>query len=262
MMLMNLLELMTEKEKLNTDVIISNEVRTFFIFAKEEGIISGLDSVKALFDYFDVDIDVRFHKQNGDSFRRGDILCSVIGKSQKVYKVLDKAVRLLSRSSGISTITDMYQKQLGNTSILDLGQYTPLYEELEQAAIKAGGGTILPDILLIDEIQIETIGSIEDAVSKASYMYPNHQIAIEITDISLFYQAIKTKATILILKHFNDEALRRAKLDTDQEKVLVIGGLITPARLLTLEKLKFEYLTTTFLISASRHLEFGVKLGN
>ncbi|CCV65828.1 Nicotinate-nucleotide pyrophosphorylase (Carboxylating) [Paracholeplasma brassicae] len=256
-----LFELMVDPSRKKRQTILSTDVTTFYIYSKEEGILSGNHVLKAFFDFYDLDIEFRFHKEDGTSFRRGDILCSIIGRANDVYYVLNDVVLLLARLSGISTITNYYKSKLGQTTLLDLKQYSPLYEAFEANALAYGGARELENLHLIDELEIEAYGNIEEAIAKAIYLYKDKRIGIEVTDIKLFYDVIKTDVEVIVLKYFNDEALRRARLDAPEDKILIIGGTITPNRLEMISKMGYPYLATPFVLNASRVLEFGVKLG-
>lgn len=256
-----LFEYIVDPSRKKKPTLLSKDVKTFYIYSKEDGILAGNQVLDSFFEFYDLDIEFRIHKEDGSSFKRGEILASIIGRASDVYFVLDEVTKLLARLSGIATIANYYQSKLGATRLLDLGDYTPLYESFEQETLRLTGVKKLENLYVINELEIDDAGGILEAVEKAKYIYPTETIALEITDIKLFYDAINTKADILILKHFNDEALRRAKLDAPSEKILVIGGTVLPQRLEYISKLSFSYLSTPFLINASRILEFDVKLG-
>ena len=61
--------------------MIVNEIKTLYIVALEDGVVSGLEDASQLITYYNSQLVPRLHKQDGDLMRRGDIFAI----TQRVY---------------------------------------------------------------------------------------------------------------------------------------------------------------------------------
>ncbi|MDY0209903.1 MAG: hypothetical protein RBQ91_00660 [Acholeplasma sp.] len=239
--------------------VVEKSNAVFYLVSKEEGIVSGLDEVISLLSIYDIEVSLRKHKENGNTVKRGEIVCSITGPKQSLYHVLDTVLYILGRMSGIASLVSYYQRKLATARVIDTKNYIPLEGSLLERAYQDGGAIQIPYYLL-DETLCDSHDSYEDAVSKTK-LITALPIALEVNDISRFYDALKTDAEILVLKYFNNEAIRRAILDNRGRKKIMIGGLILPNRLDIIGKESFDYLTTFLFQTASRVYEFAVKVG-
>lgn len=259
------MNIMTYFEKLVEDLsskpyhIVSKRPAVFYLISKEDGIISGINEVEMFLNLFDMNITFRKHKENGQHMKRGDIICSLQGEENSLYHALDVVKFILGKMSGIASMVQYYQNKLGQARIADLGLYSPGFEAIERVAFKDGGAEAL-SYYLIDETMVDLSESLKDAVEKAKYV-SDTIVALEVTDIAKFYDAMETSAEILIIKYFNDEAIRRAILDNRGQKILVVGGLILPNRLDVITSYQFDYLYSTLFNQAARIYDFALKVG-
>jgi nicotinate-nucleotide pyrophosphorylase (carboxylating) len=260
------MNIMTYFEKLVEDLsskpyhIVSKRPTVFYLISKEDGILSGIHEVEMFLNLFDMNINFRKHKENGQTMKRGDIICSFQGEEDSLYHALDVVKFLLGKMSGIASMVHYYQGKLGQARIGDLGLYTPGYEALEAVAFKDGGAEKL-SYYLVDETMVDLSASLKDAIDKAKFVHSGI-IALEVTDITKFYEAMDTNADVLIIKYFNDEAIRRAILDNRGQKILIVGGLILPNRLDIISSYQFDYLYSTLFNQAARIYDFALKVGN
>ena len=239
--------------------VLEKSPAVFYLIAKEEGIVSGINEVEMFLNLYDIELSFRKHKESGQVMKRGDIVCSISGPKSSLYHALDTVSFILGKMSGIASIASFYRKKLTHSSLINMGESRAVESIFYKEALKDGGAVELP-FALVDETMIDLYGSYEDAIAKTRISF-NNPIALEVNDISKFYDALKTDADILVLKYFNDEAIRRAIIDNKGQKRLMVGGLILPNRLDIIGSYQFDYLTTSLIYTAARIYEFAVKVG-
>lgn len=241
------------------NAMIDKTQGVFYLFSKEDGIVSGLDEIQTLLSLYDIDIEFRKHKQNGQSVKRGEILCAISGEKDTIYRILNTLTYIVGKMTGLASLVRLYQSKLQHATILDI-QDGPIVEQaLFQKALKDGGAVYL-DLFKIDETMIELNGSRSGAIEKAQAIQ-TQPVMIEITEVQQFYEIESAQVPFVCLKYLNDEAIRRIILDNRGRKRLIVGGLILPQRLDIIGSYQFDYLTTTLFANASRVYDIGVKVG-
>ena len=259
------MNIMTYYEKLIEDLnskpnhVLSKSPAVFYFISKEDGIISGVNEIEAFLSLYDISIGFRKHKESGQPLKRGDIVCSLQGPTDSLYHVLPVIKHMLGKMTGIASMVHYYQSKLQQARVIDFGQYMPLYDAIDQIAYK-DGGALLTKYYVVTETMIDLESNIEDAVNKAKLL-TEQPIAIEINDIAKFYDALATNTDAIIIKYFNDEAIRRAVLDNKGKKIIIVGGLILPNRLDIIGSYQFDYLYSSLFEQASRIYDFAVKVG-
>ncbi|MCU0104841.1 hypothetical protein N7603_04140 [Acholeplasma vituli] len=239
--------------------LIDKTQGVFYLFCKEEGIVSGLDEIQTLLSLYDIEIEFRKHKQNGQSVKRGELLCSISGEKDTVYRILNTLTHIIGKMMGIASLVRLYQTKLQNAVVMDLNDTITNDHDLIAKAMKDGGAVRL-DLFKIDETLIDLTGNRVEAIEKVKTVQ-SKPVLIEISDIQHFYEVENSNVDFICLKYFNDEAIRRVILDNRGKKRLVIGGLVLPQRLDILGSYQFDYLYTTLFMSASRVYDIGVKVG-
>jgi nicotinate-nucleotide pyrophosphorylase (carboxylating) len=231
----------------------------FYLFSKEEGIVSGLDEVQTLLNLYDIDIVFRKHKNNGQTVKRGDLLCSMQGEKDAIYLILPSLTYLVGKMMGLASLVRLYQSKLQNASVIDLGEFFTYEAGIASKAMKDGGATTI-DLFKIDEVMVDMYGNRSVAIEKAKEIQKK-PVMIEIIDIQQFYDIESSNVDYICLKYFNDEAIRRVILDNHGKKRLIIGGLILPQRLDVIGSYQFDFLHTTLFTNAARIYDIGVKVG-
>ena len=109
---------------------------------------------------------------DGDSVQTGDVVAWVSGAARSVLTGERTALNFLMRLSGIATLTRRFVTQVAGTAaqITDTRKTTPLWRELEKAAVRAGGAVNHRDdldaMVLIKENHIACSGGIEAAARR------------------------------------------------------------------------------------------------
>jgi nicotinate-nucleotide pyrophosphorylase (carboxylating) len=240
-------EITTEK------LLIANEIKTLYIVSLEDGVVSGLEESAQLLSYYNTDLVARLHKQDGDLMRRGDVLLSVIGYTHETIKLGRLITRLISRMSGIATLTKQYVDKLAPTILLDPHYYTPGLKALEKQALIDGGASDL-NFRLVSKEEINILGGFIKAYEKVNDT--EDVLCYEIID-HLDFDEIKLRGldvSYIMLTNFNKDALRFI-IERREKLTLIPQGLYPLTSLDEIKLLGYRYLQTPLVIKAARSLE-------
>lgn len=201
-----------------TDSIIPatmNAVAT--MTAKQEGVISGLEIVKMVYDYFQKDVVFTAYFNDGDSVKKGDVILKIEATYPTLLRGERLSLNIFQRMCGIATETAHYVKELVGTSteLLDTRKTAPGLRVLDKMAVKHGGGTNhrmgLYDMAMIKDNHIKMAGGITKAVEQVrANITPEIKIEVETTNLDEVREAIAADADIIMLDNMDNATMTEA----------------------------------------------------
>ncbi len=201
-----------------TDSIIPatmNAVAT--MTAKQEGVISGLEIVKMVYDYFQKDVVFTTYFNDGDSVKKGDVILKIEATYPTLLRGERLSLNIFQRMCGIATETARYVKELVGTSteLLDTRKTAPGLRVLDKMAVKHGGGTNhrmgLYDMAMIKDNHIKMAGGITKAVEQVrANITPDIKIEVETTNLDEVREAIAADADIIMLDNMDNATMTEA----------------------------------------------------
>ena len=191
------------------------------LLVKENGVISGVEFAKRVFNYVDPGLKIDVLIEDGSWVKPGDICFYVSGNSQSILKSERLILNAMQRMSAISTKTKKFVDILQGTStkILDTRKTTPGIRALEKWAVKIGGGKnhrfALYDMIMLKDNHIDFCGGITKAIAKTKqYLLENHldlKIIVEARNLEEIKEILKSDNVYRILiDNFNYEDTRKA----------------------------------------------------
>ena len=199
--------------------------------AKEDGVLCGMEIVRAVFDELDPEIKLDVKVAEGQRFKKGDILAEVEGDARSVLTGERVGLNLLQHMSSIATMTsDAVAKVAGyKAKITDTRKTTPGLRYLEKLAVRVGGGTNhrynLSDGVLIKDNHIVAAGGISKAVAAARKTAPHTlKIEVEVESFEELNEALEAGADIIMLDNMSCEDMKKAVEITNGRAVLEASG--------------------------------------
>ncbi len=191
------------------------------LLVKEDGIISGIEFARRVFDYVDPGLKLEVLVEDGSPVKYGDICFYVSGNSQSILKSERLVLNAMQRMSAISTKTKKFVDLLEGTKtkILDTRKTTPGLRALEKWAVKIGGGEnhrfALFDMIMLKDNHIDFCGGITKAIQQTKeYLLENHlnlKIIVEARNLEEIEEILKSKGVYRILiDNFNYEDTKKA----------------------------------------------------
>ncbi len=239
------------------------------LIIKEEGILSGVDIARRVFEKFDPALKMTVMIGDGAHVKPGDVAFVVEGPVRSLLQTERVMLNIMQRMSGIATTTARYQKELEGlkTKVLDTRKTTPGMRLLEKEAVKTGGGENhrigLFDMILIKDNHVDFAGGIDKAVAAAkSYCKSNGKdlrIEVEVRNTDEIKQALAAGVDRIMLDNFTPERTREAvKLINGACEIESSGGI-------TLETLRqygecgVDYISVGALTHSVKGLDMSFK---
>ncbi|MBR5333917.1 MAG: carboxylating nicotinate-nucleotide diphosphorylase [Alistipes sp.] len=185
--------------------------------AKQEGVISGLEIVKMVYDRFQSDVVFTPYFKDGDFVKKGDVILKIEATYPTLLRGERLSLNLFQRMCGIATETAKYVKELKgtHTELLDTRKTAPGLRVLDKLAVKHGGGTNhrmgLYDMAMIKDNHIKMAGGITKAVEQVrARIAEGIKIEVETTNLDEVKEAIAAGADIIMLDNMSNEAMTEA----------------------------------------------------
>ena len=203
---------------ITTESIIPESMRaTATMTAKQDGVISGLEIVKMVYDRFQDDVVFTPYFNNGDHVKKGDVILKIEATYPTLLRGERLSLNIFQRMCGIATETARYVKELAgtHTQLLDTRKTAPGLRVLDKMAVKHGGGTNhrmgLYDMAMIKDNHIKMAGGIAKAVEQVRSSIPSDiKIEVEATNLEEVQQAIEAGADIIMLDNMSNPAMTEA----------------------------------------------------
>lgn len=190
---------------------------------KADGVISGLEVARRVYERFDKDFVWDAKVKDGDTVKKGDIILRIEASYRCLLLGERLSLNILQRMSGIATETAKYVKELQGTQtqLLDTRKTAPGLRILDKMAVKDGGGTNhrmgLYDMAMIKDNHIKVAGGISQAVEAVRKHIPaGMKIEVETTNLEEVREAIVSGADIIMLDNMDTPTMAEA--------VRIIGG--------------------------------------
>ena len=209
---------------ISTDAIIPVESKAAALMtAKADGVISGLEVIRKVYERFEDDFEWTPFVNDGDKVKKGDKILEIKAEYRTLLYGERLSLNILQRMSGIATATARYVNELEgfDTVILDTRKTAPGMRVLDKMAVKDGGGHNhrmgLYDMVMLKDNHIKIAGGIPNAVAAVRKNLPlSVKLEVETTNLDEVRQAVEAGADIIMLDNMDTVAMAEA--------VKIIGG--------------------------------------
>lgn len=203
---------------ITTEAIVPPDLSANAVFlAKEDGVLAGIEVAAKVFQKVDSAISFKKIKDDGQEFKKGEILAEVKGRAASLLKAERTALNFLQRLSGIATLTRAFVREVSGTKvvILDTRKTTPGWRHLEKYAVRMGGGQNhrqnLSEMMLIKDNHIRIAGGITPALKRAKAKIASGiKIEVEATSLDEVREALAGGADMIMLDNMSLDQIRAA----------------------------------------------------
>lgn len=248
-----------------TDNLFTDQMSEGIFIAKEDGVLSGIEVMKRVFEIVDESIEFKVINFDGDTVEKGDYIAIIHGKSSSILKGERVALNLMQRMSGIATLTSKFVKEIKNdhTKILDTRKTTPNLRILEKMAVVHGGGVnhrfSLSDQVMIKDNHIKAAGSITNAVSIIKKRVDQSiKIEVEVETFEQFLEAIETECDIIMLDNMSNELMRKC-VEHNSNKFLEASGNMTIDRIESVSNTGVDFISVGALTHSYKAMDVSLK---
>ena len=250
---------------ITTDNLFTDEVSEGVFIAKENGVLSGINIMKRVFELVDENIYIKIINNDGAHVENGDIIAIISGRTASILKGERVALNLVQRMSGIATLTNLFVNELGDfdARILDTRKTTPNLRIIEKMAVVHGGGInhrfSLSDQVMIKDNHIKSVGSIKKAVeiikSKVDH---NIKIEVEVENYEQFLEAINTDCDIIMLDNMNNDLTRKCVL-ANNNKLIEASGNMVLSRIKEVAETGVDFISVGALTHSYKSMDISLK---
>lgn len=187
------------------------------VIAKEAGIVAGVEDAAILAE--SLCLGIKAEVVDGDEIYAGQVILKISGNAQTILTVERTLLNLISRMSGIATMTRQLIKKLKNSGskarIAASRKTAPGLLYFDKKAVFIGGGDThrlhLDDMILIKDNHIRLAGSLEKAINRArQHASFSKKIEVEVTCITDALKAAEAGADIVMLDNFSPAQIQEA----------------------------------------------------
>ena len=266
LIMMALREDVTSEDITTNSVMPEYQLGTVDLICKQDGVISGLNVFKRVFELLDSDTKVELFFKDGDSVKNKDLLGRVTGDIRVLLTGERTALNYLQRMSGIATYTKKIGSMLEGTNItlLDTRKTTPNMRVFEKYAVKCGGGSNhrynLSDGILLKDNHIGAAGSITKAIEMAkSYASFVRKIEIEVENLDMVKEAVEAGADIIMLDNMSHDDMKKAVEIIDGRALTECSGNVTADNIAKLSDVGIDYVSSGALTHSAPILDVSLK---
>ncbi len=238
------------------------------IFAKEDGILCGVELARLVFKEIDETIDFQTKLSDGAKLVPGITIATMIGPAVSCLKGERTALNFLQHLSGIATLTKKFVELTeGKIKILDTRKTLPGLRFIEKYAVRTAGGynhrAGLYDAVLIKDNHIEIAGGIANAVEKIRKKNKKVFIEVEVKTFDELKEAVDLGVNRIMIDNMNQtkiaDAVKMIKSSNPAIEIEVSGG-ITLSDIPDLAGLGIDYVSVGALTHSAPALDIALKM--
>lgn len=235
--------------------------------AKADGVISGLEIARRVYERFEKDIKWEPLVTDGTPVKKGDIILRIEAGYRTLLLGERLSLNILQRMSGIATATANYVKELAGTrtQLLDTRKTAPGLRVLDKMAVHHGGGMNhrmgLYDMIMLKDNHIKLAGGIPNAVKAARANLPlSIKLEVETTTLEEVRQALDCGADIIMLDNMTNEMMAEAvRLINGRAKTEASGNMNIP-RLKSVAATGVDYISVGALTHSVTAMDISMNI--
>jgi len=255
--------------------LLDSEVLMAHIYAKQSGMISGVEVAKEVF--FTFDVEVTFCLPDGSLVQEGDNILRLKGKLSDIVRAERVALNILSHMSGVTTKTHHMvtkahtESENHNLRVACTRKTLPGLRLYQKYAVAVGGGDThrmaLSDMIMLKENHLMGSQTISEALynsaTKSSF---SQKIEIEVETLESAIEAVETGIPDLVmLDNFKPEDIPTAvqKIKEANDLTLVeASGNITEQNIGEYAKSGVDIISMGSLTHSVKGLDISLRILN
>ena len=251
---------------ITTDYITDkNDKMTVYLKTRQDGVLSGIEVFKRVFEILDDDVCVELYFKDGVKIKKGDVLAKISGSANAILKGERTALNYLQRMSGISTETSKYKDAIGNNKakIVDTRKTTPNFRLFEKYSVLMGGGSLhrfnLSDCVMLKDNHIAFAGSITKAVEKIRENLSHvHKIEVECDTLEQVKEALNCKVEIIMLDNMSLEEIKSACEFISGRAIIEVSGNVTLDTISDIAICGVDIISSSAIVAKAYPLDLGL----
>lgn len=241
------------------------------VIAKQKGVLAGVAEATIAFNEMGVKVSVV--KSDGAMVKAGDVIMRLEGSAKKILATERVALNLLMRMSGIATATreliTRARRRNPNVVIAATRKTAPLITYFDKRAVMIAGGKPhryrLSDHILIKDNHLRLVGSVAEAVRRASKAADRARVEVEVSNPAEVLDAAKAGAGIVMLDNMKPAEIKRAigllKREGMRGKVLLeASGGIDPSNVESFAAAGVDIISSGYMTMRAPALDMSLEV--
>jgi len=232
---------------------------------REAGVVCGLGCARLALAAMDPSGRFDVVAAEGARVAPAAALAHVAAEARAVLGAERVALNIVSRLSGIATLTEHYVQAVSGTAarIVDTRKTTPLLRALEKYAVRCGGGHnhrfSLGDAILIKDNHVAACGGIGPAIDRAR-AGAGHliKLEIEVDTLEQLDEALAHHPDVIMLDNFSLDDLGRAVTIAKGRALLEASGGVSLATVRAIAQTGVDLISIGALTHSAPVLDIGL----
>lgn len=252
-------------------LIVETAVARADLVAREDGVFSGGEVFAAAFRLTDPSIEVELAVEDGEVFRRGDVLAVVSGPARAVLTAERIGLNFAQRMSGIATLTARYVAEVAHTAarIADTRKTTPGLRAFERHAVVNGGGRnhrySLSDAVMAKDNHLAVLAqkgvSVTEALRAAKSALPHTtHIEVEVDRLAQIEPVLAAGIDTIMLDNFSLADLRTGVEQVAGRAVVEASGGVSLETVRAIAETGVDVISVGALTHSARALDLGLDI--
>ncbi|NOZ83638.1 MAG: carboxylating nicotinate-nucleotide diphosphorylase [Epsilonproteobacteria bacterium] len=237
------------------------------LICRSGAILCGIDFFEQIFRLLDKNANIKRFFKDGDYIEKSQTAAILDADAAAILSGERTALNLISRLSGIATLTREFVDQIAQykTVLLDTRKTTPGMRIFEKYATGTGGASNhrlgLYDCAMIKDNHIKVAGSISAAIKEIKPKIPfTAKIEVEVKNIDEFREAVEGEADIILLDHFEIADIERVVKQRKEGVKLEVSGNVDKNSIRALAATGIDYISTGFITHHAVWSDFALKI--
>ena len=242
------------------------------VVVKEPGVIAGIEEALIFLESFGLQANPLV--ADGSELKPKKVILKIVGDARTLLSIERTLLNLLSRMSGIATITRrLVEKIRGSgykTRVACTRKVAPGLSYFDKKAVMVGGGDThrlhLDDMVLIKDNHLAVVGDVVSAVKKAREAVSfSKKVEVEVSSSEDALKAAEAGADIIMLDNFTpkkvEETIGLLKKKGIRDKVLVeASGGITEQNMLSFAEAGVDIVSLGEITDSPKALDMSLEI--
>ncbi|SDG75187.1 carboxylating nicotinate-nucleotide diphosphorylase [Desulfosporosinus hippei] len=238
------------------------------LYAKQDGVVAGLELVEQVFQRVDPRIRVCKLFKDGYEVKVGEVVIELDGPLSGILQGERTALNFIQHLSGIATATKRAVDQVSglSTCIVDTRKTLPGWRSLQKYAVRVGGGQNhrfgLYDAVMLKDNHLTAVGGLTEAVKRVRATI-GHMIKIEVEceTMEQVEEAVACGVDVIMLDNMKIDEMQLAVQYIDGRAIVEASGGIQEDQLRQVAETGVDLISIGALTHSVRAMDFSLDIG-
>ena len=267
-----ILKISINEDKINSDItgklLLSSKTISSEIKFKQGGIICGSNIIDYILNNINKRIKSKWFFKEGAWVKKDTVVGVITGPEKIIIKLERILLNFLQRTSGIATLTSLFNKHLKATKVklLDTRKTTPGWRTIEKYAVRVGGGTNhrlnLNDAYLVKDNHIKICGGLKKTLNIIAVKNKIELVEVEVKNISEVKMVSKFNVKRIMLDNFKLNNIKKSIeiIRKNPNIEIEVSGGVNLKKIKFISKLDIDFVSIGALTHSSPSLDISLNV--